>query len=81
VALGWGRDKIRLQLIRAGFPCFAAWANGCALNPARIDPLQREDPAVQAAAARLADHLDGGLTRMAELVNEPLPTQRQFPLD
>jgi hypothetical protein len=62
-------------------PDIAAWANGCALNPARIDPLQREDPAVQAAAARLADHLDGGLTRMAELVNEPLPTQRQFPLD
>ena len=105
----WGPDKIRLQTIRVGFPCFcaalagyveatrdddrernrlcppntlpdsltdwarmqvrgtvaartygaepdiAAWANGCALNPARIEPSQRDDPAVQAAAARLAD--------------------------
>ena len=100
----WGPDKIRLQTIRVGFPCFgaalagyveatrdddrernrlcppntlpdrpadwarmqvrgtvatraygaepdiAAWANGCALNPARIEPSQRDDPAVQAAA-------------------------------
>ena len=99
----WGPDKIRLQTIRVGFPCFcaalagyveatrdddrernrlcppntlpdspadwarmqvrgtvaarnygaepdiAAWANGCALNPARIDPSQRNDPEVQAA--------------------------------
>ena len=36
-------------------PDIAAWANGCALNPARIEPSQRDDPAVQAAAARLAD--------------------------
>lgn len=123
----WGPDKIRVQTIRAGFPCFnaalagyveatrdddrernrlcppntlpdsqaswarmmvrgtiaariygaepdiAAWANGCALNPARIAPTQRDDPAVQAAAARLADHADRGLTRMAELAHEPLP--------
>ncbi len=122
----WGPDKIRLQTIRAGFPCFnaalagyveatrdddrernrlcpantlpdnpanwarmqvrgtvatrtygaepdiAAWANGCALNPARIEPSQRDDPAVQAAAARLADVAERGLTRMAELTNEPL---------
>ena len=122
----WGRDKIRLQTIRAGFPCFcaalvgyveatrdddrernrlcppntlpdnpanwarmqvrgtvaartygaepdiAAWANGCALNPARIEPSRRHDPAVQAAAARLADVAEPGLTRLAELANEPL---------
>ena len=122
----WGPDKIRLQTIRAGFPCFcaalagyveatrdddrernrlcppntlpdnpanwarmqvrgtlatrtygaepdiAAWANGCALNPARIDPAQRDDPAVQAAAARLADATEHGLARMGELANEPL---------
>lgn len=122
----WGPDKIRLQMIRAGVPCFcaalagyveatrdddrernglcppntlpdspaswarmqvrgttatatygaepdiAAWANGCALNPARIQPSQRNDPAVQAAAARLADHAKRGLTRMAELAHEPL---------
>lgn len=122
----WGHDKIRLQTIRAGFPCFcaalagyveatrdddrernrlcppntlpdspaswarmqargivatatygsepdiAAWANGCALNPARVQPSQRDDPAVQAVAARLADSAERGLTRMAELAHEPL---------
>ena len=120
----WGPDEIRLQTIRAGFPCFnaalagyveatrdddrernrlcppntlpdnppnwarmqvrgtiaarafgaepdiAAWANGCALNPARVDPSQRDDPAVQAAAARLADVTERGLARMAELAHE-----------
>jgi NAD(P)-binding Rossmann-like domain len=124
----WGPDKIRLQTIRAGFPCFnaaltgfveatrdddqernrlcppnifpdsaaswarmqvrgtvatrtygaepdiAAWANSCALNPARIEPPQRDDPAVQAAAARLADEAEHGLARLAELGDEPLPT-------
>jgi len=124
----WGRDKIRLQTIRVGFPCFcaalaglveatrdddrernrlcppntlpdnpanwaqmqirgtlatraygaepdiAAWANGCALNPARIDPARRDEPEVQAAGARLADVAERGLTRMAELVREPLTT-------
>jgi hypothetical protein len=122
----WGADKIRLQTIRAGFPCFCAalagyveatrdddrernrlcppnilpddpaswarmqvrgtvatrsygvepdiadWANRCALNPARVDPSHRDDPAVQAAAARLADVAGRGLTRMAELAHEPL---------
>jgi hypothetical protein len=122
----WEPDKIRLQTIRVGFPCFcaalagyveatrnddrernrlcppntlpdtpadfarmqvrgtvaartygaepdvAAWANGCALNPSRIEPSQRDDPAVQAASARLADSAEHGLARMAELANEPL---------
>jgi hypothetical protein len=53
-------------------PDIAAWANMCALNPARIEPSQRDDPAVRAAAARLASHAEGGLTRMAELAREPL---------
>ena len=123
----WSPDKIRIQTIRAGFPCFCAallgyveatrdddrernrlcppntlpdtlttwaqmqvrgtiaartygaepdiaeWANGCALNPARIEPAQRDDPAVQAAAARLAEHAAPGLARLADLANEPLP--------
>jgi NAD(P)-binding Rossmann-like domain len=123
----WGPDKIRLQTIRVGFPCFCAalagyveatrdddrernrlcppntlpdntsdwarmqvrgtiaarlygaepdiaeWANGCALNPARIQPDQREDPGVKAAAQRIADGADAGLARMAELAHEPLP--------
>jgi len=123
----WGPDKIRLQTIRAGFPCFcaalagyveatrdddrernrvcppsnlpnrpadwaqmqvrgtlatraysaesdiAAWANACALNPARIEPSQRNEPAVRAATTRLADVAEHGLSRMAELAHEPLP--------
>ena len=122
----WRPDKIRLQTIRAGFPCFnaalagyveatrdddrernrlcppntlpdsltswaqmqvrgtvaartygaepdiAAWANGCALNPARLEPSQRDDPTVQAAAARLAAVADRGLARMAELADVTL---------
>jgi len=120
----WGADTIRLQTIRAGFPCFgaalagyveatrdddaernrlcppntlpddprswarmqwrgaiagqrygaepdiAAWANGCALNPARVEGWQRELPAVQSAAARLATHADPGLARLALLAGE-----------
>jgi hypothetical protein len=122
----WGPDKIRLQTIRAGFPCFcaalagfveatrdddrernrlcppntlpnsppdwawmqargaiasrkygaepdiAAWANGCVLNPARIDPALRDDTAVKAAAARLAAVAERGLARLAELADKPL---------
>ncbi len=123
----WGPDRIRLQTIRVGFPCFcaalagyveatrdddrernrlcppntlpdtpaswarmqvrgtlaargygaepdiAAWANGCALNPSRIDPSRRGDPAVQAAASRVAEHAERGLARMAELAHERIP--------
>jgi hypothetical protein len=123
----WGADKIRLQTIRVGFPCFnaalagyveatrdddrernrlcppntlpdtpaswarmqvrgtiaartfgaepdiAEWANGCALNPARIEPNRRDDPTVKAAAARVAEHAALGLPRLAALANEPLP--------
>jgi len=122
----WGDDAIRLQTIRAGFPCFAAalagyveatrdddrernrlcppntlpdqpgnwarmqvrgalatrafgaepdiaaWADACALNPARIEPSQRDERAVRAAAARLADVVEPGLARMAALAHEPL---------
>jgi hypothetical protein len=121
----WGPDRIRLQTIRAGFPCFnaalagfveatrdddrernrlcppntlpdspaswarmqvrgsrasrafgaepdiAAWADGCALNPSRVQPHQRDEPAVRAAAARLADVAERGLARLAELADEP----------
>ena len=120
----WSPDKMRLQLVRAGFPCFnaaltgyveatrdddrernrlcppneysgdpagwarmhargavatrafgaepdiAAWANLCALNPARIEPSRRDDPAVRAAAARLSEHAARGLARLMELADE-----------
>jgi hypothetical protein len=123
----WSPDKVRLQTIRAGFPCFcaalagyveatrdddrernrlcppntfpdttaswarmqvrgtlatraygaepdiAAWANASVLNPARIEPSQHDDPAVQAASARLADRAEQGVARLAELAQEPLP--------
>jgi hypothetical protein len=123
----WSPDRIRLQTIRVGFPCFnaalagyveatrdddrernwlcppntlpdnptswaemqvrgtlaarafgaepdiAAWANGCALNPARVSPSQRDEPAVRAAASRLADVGEAGLARMAELAGGPIP--------
>jgi hypothetical protein len=123
----WAPDAIRLQTIRAGFPCFggalagyieatrdddrernrlcppntlpdnpvswarmqavgsvatrrfgaepdiAAWANDCALNPARIDPARRDDPDVQAAAARLAEHSERGLAQLAAFGGEEPP--------
>ncbi len=122
----WEPDKIRLQTIRAGFPCFCAalagyveatrdddrernrlcppntlpdnpaswatmqvrgtlatraygaepdiatWANGCALNPARVEPSQRDNPALEAAVARLAEYSEPGLARLAELAGERL---------
>jgi len=52
-------------------PDIAAWANGCALNPARIEPSRRDEPAVQAAAARLAGVTERGLARMAALAPRP----------
>ena len=54
-------------------PDIAAWANGCALNPARIEPAQRDDPAVQAAPPAWPTYVEPGLARLAELAGEPLP--------
>jgi hypothetical protein len=53
-------------------PDIAEWATGCALNPARVQPWQRDEPAVQAAAARLAAVAEPGLARLSELSGEPL---------
>lgn len=122
----WSPEQIRLQTVRAGFPCFnaallgyveatrdddrernrlcppntlpdnpanwarmqvrgtlatrafgaesdiAAWSNACALNPARMEPSQRDAPGVQAAVARLGEYAERGLGRLAALANEPL---------
>jgi hypothetical protein len=73
----WAWMQVRGTVAARSFgaePDIAAWANGCALNPARIEPSQREDPQVRTAAARLAEHAEQGLARMAELAHEPLPT-------
>jgi hypothetical protein len=123
----WADDRIRIQTVRAGFPCFnaalagyveatrdddrernrlcppntlpdsmaswawmqarsalatrafgsepdiATWANGCALNPARIEPSRREDPLVQGASARVAEHAGPGLAGLTRLAGEFAP--------
>ena len=53
-------------------PDIAEWANRCALNPARMTPAQRDRPAVRTASARLGEHAERGLARMAQLAREPL---------
>ncbi len=71
----WAQMQVRGTVAARAYgaePDIAAWANGCALNPARIEASQRDDPAVQAAGSRLADCAEDGLARMAELANEPL---------
>jgi hypothetical protein len=52
-------------------PDIADWANRCALNPSRVDPSRRGDPAVQDAAARFADARERGLPRLTELAHTP----------
>lgn len=71
----WAQMQVRGTLATRAYnaePDIAAWANSCALNPARIEPSKRDDAAVRAAATRLADVAEHGLTRMAELAGETL---------
>ena len=73
---GWARMQSRGAAAAAAFgaePDVAAWSNGCALNPARIDPERRGEPAVQAAMARVAAHAEQGVARMGELAQGPPP--------
>jgi hypothetical protein len=66
----WAQMQVRGTIAAQTYgaePDIAAWTNGCALNPARIEASQRNDPAVQAAAVRLADNAERGLARMAQL--------------
>jgi len=70
----WAEMQLRGTLATRAFgaePDLAAWANECALNPARITPPQRDEPAVRAAAARLGGVGDRGLARLAELAHQP----------
>jgi hypothetical protein len=69
-AASWAQMQVRGTLAARAFggePDIAAWANACALNPARIDPARRDDPAVQAAATRVAEVAPQGLARLTEL--------------
>jgi hypothetical protein len=71
----WARMQARGALATRAFgaePDIAEWANHCALNPSRIEPAQREDPALEAVSARLAEHAPAGLARLADLGGEPL---------
>jgi hypothetical protein len=71
----WAEMQVRGTLATRAFgaePDIAAWANACALNPARIDPTRRDDPEVGAAAARLGEVAPQGLARLRELADVQL---------
>ncbi len=66
----WARMQVlgaRASRAFGAEPDIAEWANACALNPARIKPALKDDPAVLAAAARVADVVEPGLARLADL--------------
>jgi hypothetical protein len=73
-AADWARMQFRGTVAAATFgaePDIADWVNACALNPARISAAQRDDPAVQAVASRLAHARESGLARLAAFGGEP----------
>jgi hypothetical protein len=72
----WARMQVRGAIATGRYESEAdirAWAQACALNPARIEPARHDDPAVAAAADRVAAIRDRGLSRLSELAGEPLP--------
>jgi NAD(P)-binding Rossmann-like domain len=74
----WAQMQVKGTLAARTFgaePDIAAWGNGCALNPARVDPSLRNSTEVQAARARLADVTDRGLSRLADLMEQPSPSE------
>ncbi|MDQ2649514.1 MAG: pyridine nucleotide-disulfide oxidoreductase [Actinomycetota bacterium] len=69
----WARMQVLGAAATAAFgaePDIAEWANGCDLNPARIDPSRAEDPALHRAQRRLREHAAAGLARLATLAHE-----------
>ena len=52
-------------------PDIADWADACALNPARIPPSQRGEPAVLTERARLEERAGPGLGRLEQLASLP----------
>ncbi len=72
----WAQMQVRGTVAARTYsaePDIAAWANRCALNPARIRPSDRDDPTVQAATARRSAVAERGLAQMAELADMTLP--------
>jgi hypothetical protein len=66
----WARMQVRSSEATRAFNAeadIAEWANGCLLNPSRVEPAQRADPLVAAAAARVAAAAPDGLRRLAAL--------------
>lgn len=69
-AAEWALMQARGMVAAATFgaePDIAAWANGCALNPSRIEPHRQDDPAVRAAAGRLGGVREAGIARLTAL--------------
>jgi hypothetical protein len=70
--LTWAQMQVRHVHATRAFgaePDIAAWSNDCALNPARVQPAERDDPEVQAASSRLGEVAGPGLARMTELAH------------
>ena len=66
----WATMNVRGLRATAAFgaePDIQAWANGVALNPARIPPELGDDPAVVEALTRLQNQVPAGVARLAEL--------------
>ncbi len=70
----WAQMQIRGTLAARTYgaePDIATWANAVALNPARITPAQRTEPAVIAGATAAAAVVESGLARLGQLAGEP----------
>jgi hypothetical protein len=52
-------------------PDIKAWADGVALNPARVPPDHSGSGALDQARERLAEHTSAGMARLAELASAP----------
>ena len=80
--VNWAEMQVRGTLAARAYgsePDIAAWANATTLNPARITPAQREEPAVRAAAAALANVVEPGLARLTELAGPLITRKGQTP--
>jgi hypothetical protein len=68
----WAQMQVRGTLAARTYGAesdILAWANATTLNPSRVTPSQRDEPAVRAATARLSDAAERGLTRLVELAD------------